>query len=210
MALTPLLAFLLGRRGWVAAWIWMPVHEFNFGKDNMGKKAGKRLAGSAGEKKFNPFTSSSSPLSTSRTTSPIKSSEGVGVAAQATGTKTIQSEKQYVDSEITTCLSTITELRKRVTGLQESRKSLEDEMLGVFPQDLSLKQQWKLVKKYKNEGNKVIFIYIDNVREENKSLHLEAKITSKEIGRYRSMMEQRQLEGAYLLHYLVQPHLFSL
>ena len=173
----------------------------------MGKRAkGQRGAGSAGENKFNPFTSSSSPLSTSRTTftSPIVSSEGVGVAAQATVTKTSQSERQSVDSEITTCLSTITELRKRVTELQESRKSLEDELLGVFPKDLSLKMQWKLVKKYKNEGNKVIFSYIDNVREENKSLHLEAKIVSKEIGRYRSMMEQRQLEGEYCTPSLIQ------
>lgn len=72
------------------------------------------------------------------------------------------------DAEISTYLCTISELRERVTALQKNRMQIENEVLGKFDSTLPLKHQWKLIKKLKNEGNKTIFAFIDNLRQESK------------------------------------------
>lgn len=163
----------------------------------MGRKTGGKKKEASGTSKnlLIPFTSSSSPSisqlnAISTTTSDVKIN-----AAQSTQNEFTQ--RQSLDLEITDCLSKISELKGKVTGLQESRKNLEDRIIGALPPDLSLKHQWKLVKKLKNEGNKAIFSFIDNLRKENKNLQSESIIASKEIKRGISMMEQRHLEGNY-------------
>ena len=78
--------------------------------------------------------------------------------------------RKDIELEINTFLSSITELRNKVSFLQDKRKNLEDNLLGEFDWSISIKKQWKLIKNLRNEGNKSIYTFIDNLRKEKKKL----------------------------------------
>jgi hypothetical protein len=78
--------------------------------------------------------------------------------------------RKDIELEINTFLSSITELRNKVSFLQDKRKNIENNLLGEFDCSISIKKQWKLIKNLRNEGNKSIYTFIDNLRKENKKL----------------------------------------
>ena len=103
--------------------------------------------------------------------------------------------RQLVDSEIRVHLSAISELRGKVTVLQNRRVELENGILGELDSALSIKDQWKVIKKLKNEENKAIFEFIDNVRKDSEQQGKKVKEVERVVVNLQSEMAEKHSKG---------------